>query len=67
MTVAVVATECDNGAGSADDQLAFGAIVYVTSQRRLRVVGIMTPRQPFGMVPHALLSEGSVSKRGASK
>jgi hypothetical protein len=51
--VAVLATECDNGAGTADGQLAFSAVVYSTSKDRLRVVGIITPRQPFGLMSHA--------------
>jgi hypothetical protein len=63
--VAVLATECDNGAGTADGQLAFSAIVYASSDDRLRVVGVITPRQPFGMASHAPSLRGFSFKDGA--
>lgn len=63
--VAVLTTECDNAGGTADGQLAFSAIVYGSSHHRLQVIGIITPRQPFGMAPHVPLLGGFKFAKGS--
>jgi hypothetical protein len=53
---AAVVINCSNGGGTADGQIAFGAVIYTGSAKSVRVLGIVTPRQPFlPSTPHAPL------------
>ncbi len=44
--VAAVYISCDNGSGTADGQTGFAAVVYTLKAGLLRVIGVLTPRQP---------------------
>jgi hypothetical protein len=47
---------CANGGGMAAGQLAFSEVIFKAAGRSLRVVGILTPRQPLRAdVPHVPL------------
>jgi hypothetical protein len=53
---AALIINCANGGGTADGQIAFAAVVYTGSEDKLRVLGIVTPRQPFlPSTPHVPL------------
>ncbi|HET8821322.1 MAG TPA: hypothetical protein VFM57_07220 [Thermoleophilaceae bacterium] len=53
---AALIVNCANGGGTADGQLAFAAVIYTASANSVRVVGIVTPRQPFlPSTPHVPL------------
>ena len=56
---AAFVVECSNGGGTADGQIAFAAVVYTGSAHNVRVLGIVTPRQPFqalAVIPVPLLN-----------
>lgn len=39
--------DCNNGGGTADGVLAYAAVVFTGAHGRLRVVGVITPRQRY--------------------
>jgi hypothetical protein len=44
---------CSNGGGTADGQLAFSSVIFTAVGHSLRVIGIVTPRQPLNPnMPH---------------
>ena len=44
---AAITINCANGGGTADGQIAFATVIYTGSANTVRVLGIVTPRQPF--------------------
>jgi hypothetical protein len=56
---------CANGGGTAAGQLAFSEVVFKAEGRSLRLVGIVTPRQPLGAEgAHVPLVSAVAIKRG---
>jgi hypothetical protein len=53
---AALIINCANGGGTADGQIAFSAVIFTGSANSVRVLGIVTPRQPFlPSTPHVPL------------
>jgi hypothetical protein len=54
--VAVVSVECTTESGTADGQLAFGAVVCTLKAGLLSVIGVLSPQQPLRLLtPHVPL------------
>jgi hypothetical protein len=53
---AALDVDCANGGGTAGGQLAFSEVVFRASGTSLRIVGILTPRQPLEPGAHVPLS-----------
>lgn len=53
---AAVVVSCSNGGGTADGQLAFAAAIFAAVGHSLRLIGVLSPRQPFeATTPHVPL------------
>jgi hypothetical protein len=61
---AALGVVCANGGGTAGGQLAFSEVVFKAVGRSLRVVGILTPRQPLAPGAHVPLSHVVTIERG---
>jgi hypothetical protein len=61
---AALDVDCANGGGTAGGQLAFAEVVFKAVGRSLRVVGILTPRQPLAPGAHVPLSRVVAIRRG---
>lgn len=61
---AALGVDCANGGGTAGGQLAFSEVVFKAVGQSLRVVGILTPRQPLTPGAHVPLSHVVSIERG---
>ena len=62
---AAVDVVCSNDGGTADGQLAFADVIFGSVGKSLRVIGIITPRQPFSLrTPHVPLLGKPDIRRG---
>jgi hypothetical protein len=62
---AALGVDCANGGGTAGGQLAFSNVIFKAVGHSLRVVGILTPRQPFDPeTSHVPLSHVAAIDRG---
>jgi hypothetical protein len=61
---AALDVDCTNGGGTAGGQLAFSEVVFEAVGSSLRVVGILTPRQPLEPGAHVPLSHVVTIERG---
>jgi hypothetical protein len=62
--VASVLTDCNNGGGTADGQLAFVDVVFSASKDSLHVIGLLTAQQPLmGAGSHVpIIGSGQISR-----
>ena len=62
---AAVYVICSNDGGTADGQLAFADVIFGSVGKSLRVLGIITPKQPFSLsTPHVPLLGKPKIQRG---
>jgi hypothetical protein len=61
--VAAMGVICDNGDGMAEGQIGFTTMVYTLNRGVLKVIGMITPRQPLSQVTVHVPIMGSVTIR----